>query len=78
MCKAGGVSNFAKLGLDTEHPNYGKPCVPVEGQYDSLPMLSCLYCGKDLGRVGSERLTSLRGGIPGAADEALASPIKDV
>ncbi|KKM14217.1 hypothetical protein LCGC14_1708340 [marine sediment metagenome] len=27
-------------------PNYGKPHVPVQGEYDGKPRLQCLYCGR--------------------------------
>jgi hypothetical protein len=26
-------------------PNYNKPHVPVDGEYDGKPRRSCLYCG---------------------------------
>lgn len=46
MCKAGGVTNFAKLGLLTSHPNYGKSHAPIEGRDDGVVRMSCLYCGR--------------------------------
>jgi len=48
MCKAGGVTNFAKVGILVSHPNYGKPCVPIEGVHDGKKIFSCRFCGKDL------------------------------
>lgn len=48
MCKAGGVTNFAKIGHITSHPNYGRPCVPVAGKYDGKPCFTCVFCGRTM------------------------------
>ncbi len=36
-CKVGGLSGREK--------NYGKPCVPVAGLYDTTLRMSCRWCG---------------------------------
>lgn len=58
MCKAGGVTNFAKLGIVVTHINYGKAHVSVPGLYDSQPIMTCIFCGVELslcqGHVGNQ------------------------
>lgn len=44
-CKAGGVTNWAKIGIIATHPNYGLPHVPVPGTFNGLPRMSCIFCG---------------------------------
>jgi len=48
LCRAGGVTNWAKLGVNTSHPNYGKPCAPSPGKIAEQPCTYCLFCGKNL------------------------------
>ena len=42
-CHAGGISNWAKIGVITDHENYGYPHVVYAGT------TNCAFCGKEYG-----------------------------
>lgn len=45
-CHAGGVINFAKVGIVNEHENYGFPHV-LDHVYDEKTT-NCIFCGKEV------------------------------